>query len=124
MKGLRDANDIVSNQEVKGRCFRALHDQKQPFVIANAFDGGSARILTKLGFQALATSSAAFSGTLGRLDGRLTRDEALKHARAIVMATECPVSADLENGFGVTPDAVAETVRLAAATGLVGWLLD
>src|SRR5207253_9912137 len=90
------------------------------FVIANAFDAGSARLLERLGFQALATSSGAAAGVLGRKDGELSRDEALAHARAIAEATELPVSADLENGFGDSTGAVAETIRRAGATGIVG----
>ena len=93
---------------------------EETFVIANAWDAGSARILTALGFKALATSSGASAGVLGRLDGRVTRDEALAHCKAIVDATDLPVSADLEKGFGDTPQAAAETIRLAAGIGLVG----
>ena len=100
--------------------FRALHDGPNAFVIANAFDAGSAVLLAQLGFEALATSSGAAAGVLGRRDGELSRDEALDHARAIAAATALPVSADLENGFGDSPDDVAEAVRLAGATGVVG----
>jgi 2-methylisocitrate lyase-like PEP mutase family enzyme len=100
--------------------FRALHARPGAFVIANAWDAGSARILAGLGFEALATSSGACAGTLGRCDGQITRDEALAHARAIVLAVPLPVSADLENGFGHTPEVTAQTIRLAADTGLAG----
>ncbi len=100
--------------------FRALHAAPGSFVIANAWDGGSARILAGLGFQALATSSGASAGTLGRLDGQITRDEAFSQARIITASTDLPVSADLENGFGHEPALVAETIRLAGSTGLVG----
>lgn len=100
--------------------FRALHARPGAFVIANAWDAGSARILAGLGFEALATSSGACAGTLGRRDGRVSRDEALEHARAIVQAVDLPVSADLENGFGDAPDVAAQTIRLAAEAGLVG----
>ncbi len=100
--------------------FRALHDGPRAFVIANAFDAGSAVMLAKLDFEALATSSGAAAGVLGRRDGEISRDEALEHARAIAAATELPVSADLENGFGDAPEQVAETIRLAGATGVVG----
>ena len=92
----------------------------EAFVIANAWDAGSARILTGLGFKALATSSGACAGVLGRRDGKVTREEALAHCKAIVDATDLPVSADLEKGFGDTPQAAAETIRLAAGIGLVG----
>src|SRR6202030_2353510 len=88
------------------------------------WDVGSARILTGLGFQALATSSAASASALGRRDGGLTRNEALAHARLVVDATDLPVSADLEKGFGDAPEAVAETIRLAAETGLVGCTIE
>ena len=93
-------------------------------MIPNPWDAGSARILAGLGFQALATSSGASAGMLGRRDGKVTRDEALAHARAIVEATDLPVSADLEKGFGDAPDAAAETIRLAAGVGLVGGSIE
>jgi 2-methylisocitrate lyase-like PEP mutase family enzyme len=90
----------------------------------NPWDGGSARILAGLGFQALATSSGAAAGVLGRRDGSITRDEALAQVRIIVAATDLPVSADLEKGFGDAPSVVAETVRLAAKAGLVGCSIE
>ena len=105
----------------KAMRFRALHQGSSVFVMPNPWDAGSARILAGLGFQALATSSGAAAGTLGRRDGRLLRAEALAHARTIVEATELPVSADLEKGFADAPEEVAETVRMAAEVGLVGW---
>jgi 2-methylisocitrate lyase-like PEP mutase family enzyme len=111
---------MAVTQTEKGARFRALHDGPGAFVIANPWDAGSARVLTALGFQALATSSGASAGVLGRRDGRVARDEALAHARAIVAATDLPVSADLEKCFGDDPAVVAETIRLAAGTGLVG----
>jgi 2-methylisocitrate lyase-like PEP mutase family enzyme len=101
-----------------------MHEQPGAFVIANPWDAGSARILAGLGFQALATSSGASAGTFGRRDGRVTRDEALAQARAIVMATDLPVSADLEKGFGDSAQAAAETIRLAAGVGLVGGSIE
>jgi 2-methylisocitrate lyase-like PEP mutase family enzyme len=107
-------------QTDKGQRFRALHASPGTFLIANCWDGGSARILAGLGFQALATSSGASAGTLGRLDGQVTRDEALSQARLITGVTDLPVSADLENGFGHEPSVVAETIRLAGGAGLVG----
>ena len=110
------------NQSEKAERFRALHDET--FVIANAWDAGSARILTALGFPALATSSGASAGVLGRRDGMVSRDEALAHCRAVVDATDLPVSADLENGFGDSPEVVAETIRLAAQVGLVGGSIE
>jgi 2-methylisocitrate lyase-like PEP mutase family enzyme len=99
--------------------FRALHEAGT-FVIANAWDAGSAKVLAGLGFPALATSSGACAGILGRRDGQVSREEALDHARAVVEATNLPVSADLESGFAVAPAAAAETYRLAAAIGLAG----
>jgi 2-methylisocitrate lyase-like PEP mutase family enzyme len=111
-------------QNDKGARFRALHDGPGAFVIPNPWDVSSARILAGLGFQALATSSAASASALGRRDGGLTREEALVHARLIVQATDLPVSADLEKGFGDAPEIVAETVRLAAAVGLVGCTIE
>jgi 2-methylisocitrate lyase-like PEP mutase family enzyme len=106
----------------KAEAFRSLH--QRCFVIANAWDAGSARILAGLGFQALATSSGAHAGTLGRRDGQVTREEALAHARAIVEATDLPVSADLENCFADDPAQAAETVRLAVEIGLAGCSIE
>jgi len=111
-------------QVEKSERFRALHDGPETFLIPNPWDIGSARILAGLGFKALATSSAAAAASVGRKDGELTRDEALAHARSIVNATDLPVSADLEKGFGDSPEVVAETVRLAAEAGLVGCTIE
>lgn len=115
---------MTISQAEKAATLRALHEGSTPFIIANAWDGGSARILAALGFPALATSSGASAGVLGRLDGRMAREEALEQARIIVAATDLPVSADLENGFGDAPETVAETIRLAAETGLVGGSIE
>jgi 2-methylisocitrate lyase-like PEP mutase family enzyme len=115
---------MTSSQLDKADRFRALHEASGFFVIANAWDAGSARILAGLGFQALATSSGASAGELGRRDGMVTREEALAHSRAIVEATDLPVSADLEKGFDDAPAGVAETIRLAAATGLIGGSIE
>jgi 2-methylisocitrate lyase-like PEP mutase family enzyme len=103
--------------------FRALHE-RGIFVIANAWDAGSARVLAGLGFPAIATSSGAMANTLGRLDGRVTREEALAHGRALVEAVEVPVAADLEKGFGDSPQDAAETIRRAAAIGLAGGSIE
>src|SRR5215831_3333705 len=111
-------------QKEKANRFHALHAGADVFVIPNPWDIGTARILAGLGFQALATSSAASASALGRCDGMLTREEALEHARSIVNATDLPVSADLESGFGDAPEVVAETVRLAAEAGLVGCTIE
>src|SRR5207237_6123199 len=86
----------------------------------NPWDMGSAVLLESLGFEALATTSSGFAATLGRLDGGVTRDEAIAHSAAVVQAVEVPVSADLENCFADSPDGVAETIRLALGTGLAG----
>src|SRR5690349_6992266 len=104
--------------------FRALHEQPGTFVIPNPWDRASALLLQGLGFRALATSSAAAAIAIGRRDGQLTRDEALAHARLLVNATDLPVSADLERGFGDSPEIVAETVRMAAAVGLAGCTIE
>ena len=111
-------------QTEKARLFQALHQRTGAFLIPNPWDAGSARILAGLDFEAFATSSGAAAATYGRRDGKLTRDEALASARAIAQATDLPVSADLENGFGDNPSAVAETVRMAAEAGLVGCSIE
>ena len=115
---------MASSQADKATRFRALHAAPGAFVIANAWDAGSARILAGVGYVALATSSGAAAGVLGRRDGLITRDESLAHARVVVEATDLPVSADLEKGFGDTPDAAAATIRLAGGIGLVGGSIE
>ena len=112
------------SQSDKAARFRALHEAPGAFVIPNPWDAGSARVLAGLGFQALATSSGAEAGTLGRRDGKVTRAEALAHCRAIVEATDLPVSADLEKCFADAPAEAAETIRLAASVGLVGGSIE
>src|ERR1700744_6353324 len=114
----------MMNQHDKATRFRTLHEAPGVFVIGSVWDGGSARILTGLGFRALATSSGACAATLGRVDGKVTRQEALTHARIIVAATGNPVAADLEKGFGDEPKVVAETIRMAAEVGLVGGSIE
>jgi 2-methylisocitrate lyase-like PEP mutase family enzyme len=108
----------------KAARFAQLHRGPAAFVMPNAWDAGTAQILAQLGFEALATSSAACAQSLGRRDGEITRDEALAHARAIVLATDLPVSADLENGFGHTPAEAALTIRLAGEVGLAGGSIE
>ena len=115
---------MTINQAEKAAQFRKLHDGPKAFVIANPWDAGSARILAGLGYAALATSSGASAGILGRRDGKVTREEALSQARDIVAACDLPVSADLEKGFGDTANAAAETIRLAAGVGLVGGSIE
>jgi 2-methylisocitrate lyase-like PEP mutase family enzyme len=115
---------MTATQNDKAARFRALHEGPGVFVIPNPWDAGSARVLAALGFLALATSSGASAGILGRRDGQVRREEALAHARAVVDATDLPVSADLEKGFGDAPEAAAETIRLAADVGLVGGSIE
>jgi 2-methylisocitrate lyase-like PEP mutase family enzyme len=109
-------------QAAKAAAFQALHQRRGAFVIPNPWDAGTARILAALGYEALATTSAGLAFALGRRDSEraVTRDETLANAVAIAAATDLPVSADLENGFGDTPETVAETIRLSAETGIVG----
>jgi 2-methylisocitrate lyase-like PEP mutase family enzyme len=123
---------MSATQNEKAKKFRALH--KLPmmagatieaagpgaFIIPNPWDAGSARILAGIGFEALATTSSGFAYSLGKRDGMTTRDELFAHCRAIVEAVDVPVAADLENCFGDDPKTVAETIRLAGATGIVG----
>lgn len=117
--------DVMTMSQIeKAVQFKALHESPGVFVIANCWDAPSARVLTGLGFQALATSSGASAGVLGRRDGNVTRDEALAQARAITAATELPVSADLEKGFSDAPEKIAETIRLAAEAGLAGCSIE
>lgn len=106
--------------EGKAAAFLALHHRGRPLLQPNAWDVGSARLLVALGFEAVATTSSGFAATLGRPDGSVTRDEALAHAAQLAGAVDVPVAADTENGFADDPAGVAETVRLACATGLAG----
>ena len=113
-----------ATQSEQAERFRALHERAGAFVIPNVWDGASAAVMAGMGFEALATSSSAAAATLGKLDGELTRGEALAHTRVIVAAGGLPVSADLEQGFGDAPEAVADTVRQAAQAGLVGGSIE
>ena len=115
---------MAASQADKAAKFRALHERPGAFVIPNPWDGGSARLLAGLGFEALATSSGAKAGVLGKRDGKVTREESLANAKMIVDATDLPVAADLEKGFGDGPDATAETIRQAAVIGLVGGSIE
>src|SRR5215470_1015100 len=115
---------MTTTRADKAKQFRSLHQAPEAFVIANVWDGGSARMMAALGFPALATSSGASAGLLGRRDGKVTREEALAQARVICDVTDLPVSADLEKGFGDAPEIVAETIRLTAETGLVGCSIE
>jgi 2-methylisocitrate lyase-like PEP mutase family enzyme len=107
-------------QADKARQFLSLHRPGEPLLLPNPWDLGSARLLASLGFQALATTSSGFAASLGRMDGSVTRDEAVVHAAVIVAATDLPVSADLENAFADAPAGVAETIQLAVQVGLAG----
>ena len=114
-------------QSQKAERFAALHARPGAFVIPNPWDAGTARILAGLGFEALTTTSAGLAFTLGRRDGAgvVSREETLANAKAIADATELPVAADLENGYGDAPAAAAETIRLAGETaGLVGGSIE
>src|SRR5215467_5955506 len=110
----------MPTQTDKADRFLALHSGDEPLLMPNPWDRGSARLFASLGFAALATTSSGFAATLGRLDGSVSRDEAIGHAAAIVTATDLPVSADLENCFADQPDGVAQTIRLALGAGLAG----
>jgi 2-methylisocitrate lyase-like PEP mutase family enzyme len=116
----------MSDQASRAEKFSRLHTRPGIFAIPNPWDAGSARVLAALGFEALATTSAGLAFALGRPDaeGAISRDETLANARGIVEAADLPVSADLENGFGDDPAACAETIALAAKTGLVGGSIE
>ena len=114
----------MTTQTEKAERFLALHRPGSPLLLPNPWDQGSAKLLASLGFQALATTSSGFAASLGRLDGSVSRDEALAHAAAIVAATALPVSADLENCFAGDPAEVARTIALAAETGLAGCSIE
>lgn len=116
----------MTGQAERAARFRALHDAAGTFVIPNPWDAGTAKILERLGFPALTTTSAGLAFSLGRQDarGEVSREETIEHVRAIVGATSLPVAADLENGFGHSPEDAAETIRLAAAAGAVGGSIE
>ncbi|HEY7302636.1 MAG TPA: isocitrate lyase/phosphoenolpyruvate mutase family protein [Bryobacteraceae bacterium] len=111
-------------QAEKGHAFRALHQRDAAFIIPNPWDVGTARLLAHLGFEALATTSMGYAFSLGQPDNTLNRQQSMDYASAIASASDLPVSADLENGFGDAPEVVAETVRLAAVTGVVGCSIE
>jgi 2-methylisocitrate lyase-like PEP mutase family enzyme len=111
-------------QAQRAAAFRRLHEREGAFIIPNPWDVGTARLLAHLGFEALATTSAGYAFSIGKRDNSVGRDRMMEHVRAIVSATDLPVSADLENGFGDDPDMVAETFRLATATGLAGGSIE
>ena len=111
-------------QSEKGKLFRALHHRNHAFIIPNPWDVGTARILAHLGFEALATTSMGFAFSIGKRDYHVDREDVLKHIAALSSATDLPVSADLENCFGDAPEIAAETIRLAAAAGVVGGSIE
>ena len=111
-------------QAEKGRSFRALHQRDRAFIIPNPWDLGTARLLEHLGFEALATTSAGYAFSVGQRDGTIARDQTVAHVASMVSATDLPVSADLENGFGDAPESVAETIKLGAEAGLVGGSIE
>jgi 2-methylisocitrate lyase-like PEP mutase family enzyme len=114
----------MPTQAEKAHTFRALHRRDHGFIIPNPWDVGTASILTHLGFEALATTSMGFAFSIGHRDNTISRDEAIAHCRVIASFSDLPVSADLENGFGAAPEDAAETIRLAAAAGVVGGSIE
>lgn len=114
----------MKTQIEKGRIFRELHALNEAFLIPNPWDTGTARLLERLGFKALATTSAGYAFSVGRPDNTVDRDSMMKHLTEISAASDLPVSADLGNGFGDAPKVAAETIRLAAAAGVVGGSIE
>jgi 2-methylisocitrate lyase-like PEP mutase family enzyme len=117
-------SDPMPTQADKGRIFRSLHERDRAFIIPNPWDAGTARLLAHLGFEALATTSMGYAFSAGQRDNTIDRDRMMVHVSAIASATDLPVSADLENGYGDAPETVAETIRLAAAAGMVGGSIE
>lgn len=116
------ANELT--RLAKGKTFRALHERDQAFIIPNPWDVGTARLLARLGFEALATTSMGYAFSAGQLDNTVDRGRMMEHLSQIASATDLPVSADLENGFGDTPEVVSETIKMAAGTGVVGGSIE
>jgi 2-methylisocitrate lyase-like PEP mutase family enzyme len=114
----------MSTQSQKAQEFRALHARADAFIIPNPWDVGTARLLAHLGFEALATTSMGYAFSAGQRDNTLDRDRMMKHVAEIAAATELPVSADLENGYGESPQVVAETIKRAAQAGAVGGSIE
>jgi len=114
----------MPTQAEKARAFHALHQRDGAFIIPNPWDAGTARLLERMGFEALATTSAGYAFSIGRRDNTVGRERMMMHLAAVVSATDLPVSADLENGFGDDPEAAAEAIRLAAAAGVVGGSIE
>jgi 2-methylisocitrate lyase-like PEP mutase family enzyme len=114
----------MATQPEKGHRFRALHEREGIFIIPNPWDLGTARLLARLGFEALATTSMGFAFSIGQHDNTVERERVMEHIAAIASATDLPVSADLENGYGDSPETVAETIKLAMAAGVVGGSIE
>jgi 2-methylisocitrate lyase-like PEP mutase family enzyme len=114
----------MRSQVEKAMIFRALHERSGAFIIPNPWDGGTAKLLAAIGFEALATTSLGVANVFGRADGKLSRAEVLENCRVIAEATDLPVNADLENCFADAPEAAAETIRLAAEAGAVGGSIE
>ncbi len=114
----------MPTQLEKARAFRALHERDKAFIIPNPWDVGTARLLAHMGFEALATTSAGYAFSTGKPDHGVTRDEMLAHVASIATAVDLPVSGDLENGYGDSPEDAAQTILLAAAAGLVGCSIE
>src|SRR5690606_29063950 len=122
--GETNMDDVARQQQARAERFRELHRRPGIFVIPNPWDVGTARLLAQLGFEALASSSAGYAFSLGVRDNEVGREAMLRHVGELVAATDLPVSADLENGFGDDPETVAQTIRLGAAAGLVGGSIE
>jgi 2-methylisocitrate lyase-like PEP mutase family enzyme len=114
----------MPSQSEKARIFRALHEHEGAFIIPNPWDAGTARLLAHLGFEALATTSAGFAFSLGKPDSKVGREAMIEHVASIAAAVDLPVSGDLENGYGDSPEDVGQTIQLAAAAGLVGGSIE
>jgi 2-methylisocitrate lyase-like PEP mutase family enzyme len=115
---------MTADRKAKADAFYALHHGPKAFIIPNPWNAGSARLLAHLGFKALATTSMGYAFSIGQRDGTLTREQTFANAADLASATDLPVSADLENGFGDSPEEVAETIRLTVATGIVGGSIE
>jgi len=114
----------MKTQAEKGTAFREMHHRDRAFIIPNPWDAGIARLLEHLCFEALASTSAGYAFSVGKLDGEVSRDDMIKHVGELAAATDLPVSADLENGYAEMPEAAAETIRLAADMGCVGGSIE
>ena len=114
----------MTSQAQKAQAFKALHEKDEVFIVANPWDAGSARLLQRLGFEALATTSAGFAQSLGRLDGQVSVDEKIDHCRALCAVTDIPITADFENGFSDSPEEAAANLVKVAGAGVVGGSIE